>query len=43
VEHLSDERFDPETMRVMGLAFEVARATPGVGDRGVDEMIEDSH
>jgi len=38
-QYLDGERFDPETTRVMGLAFEIARATLGVGDRGVDEMI----
>jgi hypothetical protein len=38
-QYLNGERFDRETTRVMGLAFELARATLGVGDRGVDEMI----
>ena len=38
-EHLNGERFDPETTRVMGLALEIARATLGIGDRGVDEVI----
>jgi hypothetical protein len=38
-EYFNGERFDRETTRVMGLAFEIARVTLGVGDRGVDEMI----
>jgi hypothetical protein len=38
-EYLNGERFDRETTRVMGLAFEIARVTLGVVDRGVDEMI----
>jgi hypothetical protein len=38
-QYLNGERFDRETTRVMGLAFEIARVTLGVGDRGVDEMI----
>jgi hypothetical protein len=38
-EYLNGERFDRETTRVMGLAFEIARVTLGVGDRGVDAMI----
>jgi hypothetical protein len=36
---LNGEWFDPETTRVMGLAFEIARATLRVGDRGVDEIV----
>jgi hypothetical protein len=38
-QYLNGERFDRETTRVMGLAFEIARLTLGVGDRGVDAMI----
>jgi len=38
-QYLNGERLDRETMRVMGVAFEIARVTLGVADRGVDEMI----
>ena len=38
-QYLDGEKFDPDTTRVMGVAFEIARATLGVRDRGVDEMI----
>jgi hypothetical protein len=38
-EHLNGERFDRETMRVMGLAFEIARASHGIGNINVDGMI----
>jgi hypothetical protein len=36
---MDGERFDPETMRVMGLAFEIAGATAGIRNRGVDGVI----
>jgi hypothetical protein len=33
-QYLNGEKFDPETTRVMGLAFETARLALGVRDRG---------
>jgi hypothetical protein len=38
-EYLNGERLDRETTRVMGLAFEIARASHGVGNLNVDGMI----
>ena len=38
-EHLNGEWFDRETTRVMGLAFEIARASHGIGSLNVDGMI----
>ena len=32
--HLDGEKFDPETIRVMGLAFEMALVTLRLADRG---------
>ena len=38
-EYLNGERFDGETTRVMGLAFEIARVSHGVGKLNVDGII----
>jgi hypothetical protein len=40
-QYLDGERFDPDAMRVMGLAFEMARLALGARDRGngVDETV----
>ena len=32
--HLNGQRFDPETMRLMGLAYEMTRISLRLGDRG---------
>jgi hypothetical protein len=32
--HLNGQKFDPETIRVMGLAFETARVALRLADRG---------
>jgi hypothetical protein len=43
-QYLNSERFDPDTARVMGVAFELARLALGVRDRGdgVDQTLAQS-
>jgi hypothetical protein len=43
-QYLNGERFDPDTIRVMGVAFELARLALGVRDRGdgVDQTVAQS-
>jgi hypothetical protein len=38
---LGNSKFDPETKRIMGLAFEMTRLAPELADRGdlADELI----
>ena len=40
-QYVNGERFDAETLRIMGLAFEIARAARHIQDRrdGVDKLI----
>ena len=39
-QYLNGERFDPETTRIMGVAFEVARVALGTRDRG--DLVNDT-